>query len=86
MVEKVFDAIYENGVLRPLSPLPLTDGEKVRFALHEEHTQKSSEKALLQQLTKAAQAVEFRPTGPLEAYEAAEQLQKFLEKTKEEGV
>lgn len=31
-----FDAIYENGVLRPLNPLPLAEQEKVRVRIERE--------------------------------------------------
>ena len=86
MNQKVFDAIYKDGVLRPLSPLPFVEGEKVRFFLEEKGLREHSDKALLQQLVMAAEATVPCIPGPIEAYEAAEQLQKFLLRAKEEGV
>jgi len=86
MVEKVFDAVYENGVLRPLSPLPLAEGEKVRFSLEGQEPISHSDEVLLQQLAEAVEGADPRIPGPIEAYETAAQLQKFLEQAQEEGI
>ncbi len=33
MTSKIFDAIYENGVFRPVEPLPLVNGLRVGLSL-----------------------------------------------------
>jgi predicted DNA-binding antitoxin AbrB/MazE fold protein len=33
MVQQVVDAVYENGVLRPLEPLDLMDSQRVRITV-----------------------------------------------------
>ena len=83
MAKKAFEAVYENGVLRPLSSLPLVEGERVRISFEKEEV--ALEKELLQKLAMAAEAMDPQIPGPIEAYETARQLQEFLEKTKEEA-
>jgi predicted DNA-binding antitoxin AbrB/MazE fold protein len=36
-----FDAIYENGVLKPISPLPLEEHQRVRGTLEPDDAQQS---------------------------------------------
>ena len=84
MVKKAFEVVYENGVLRPLSPLPLTEGQQVRISFEKQEEQQLDD-TLLKQLVVAAEATPSNLPGPILAYEAAEQLQAFLDKTKEES-
>jgi predicted DNA-binding antitoxin AbrB/MazE fold protein len=38
-----FEAVYENGVLRPLEPLQLRDSEKVTVTIHARFTESADE-------------------------------------------
>ncbi len=85
MVKKAFEAIYENGILRPFSPLALRNGTKVRLSLEEQELQEHPNEALLEQIAEAAQAADPLYPGPILAYEAAAQLQEFIEQSKEKS-
>lgn len=85
MVKKAFEAIYEKGILRPLSPLALMEGTTVRLSLEEQELQEHCNEDLLEQLAEAAQAADLLYPGPILAYEAAAQLQEFFEQSKEKS-
>ncbi len=66
MLLKEFEAIYENGVLRPLEPLPLTEREQVRVSVS-----RSAEEDWLDTEFMDACAADSDPTVTLEQVRAS---------------
>jgi predicted DNA-binding antitoxin AbrB/MazE fold protein len=57
------EAIYENGVLKPVEPLPLREHEKVRVTVHT-GTSRARQTAGLMGWTGSAELADFFATDP----------------------
>lgn len=63
---RTFEAIFTNGVLKPVEPLPLREQERVRVTVEDiQSTPATDRDAAIKRFQSGVAASKFRSTGPL---------------------